>query len=47
MREEKICEKLQEFKETLSIMAITKLEGRDLVMMEGVKLICRFGNCER
>ncbi len=30
-----------------SIMAITKLEGGDLVMTEGVKLICRFGNRER
>jgi hypothetical protein len=27
--------------------AITKLEGGDLGMMEGVKLICRFGNRER
>jgi hypothetical protein len=31
----------------MSIMAITKLEGGDLVMMEGVKLIYRFGNHER
>jgi len=27
MREEKNCERKQEFKETMSIMAITKLEG--------------------
>jgi hypothetical protein len=27
--------------------ALTKLEGGDLGMMEGVKLICRFGNRER
>ncbi len=47
LREEKNCERKQEFKETMSIMAITKLEGGDLVMMEGVKLIYRFGNHER
>ncbi len=47
MREEKNCERKWEFKETMSIMAITMLEGGDLVMMEGVKLICRFGNRER
>ncbi len=43
MREEKNCERKREFKETMST---TKLEGGDLVMMEGVKLICRFGNRE-
>jgi ribosomal protein S1 len=37
MREEKNCERKYEFKETMSMMAITKLEGGDLVMMEGVK----------
>ncbi len=38
--------KQQEFKEIAWIMAITKLGG-DLVAMEHVKFICRFGNPKR
>jgi hypothetical protein len=46
MREEKNCESNRNSKKLHESMAITKLGG-DLVPMEVVKLICKFGNCKR